>query len=98
MGQASPYEVIPSQNETEVFMNTKNYSHGGSPMNLSFTYTDCFYSKFYCGRSAASADGLVDEDKGCSPSDGMTFGSIRGGTMLAPDLVSTPSAGWMTSS
>ena len=60
-------------------MNTKNYSYGGSPMNLSFTYTDCFYSKFYCGRPATSVDGMVDEDKGCSLSDGMMFGSVEGG-------------------
>ena len=71
----------------------QNCSHEGSPMNLLFTYTDCFYSKFYCGRSAALADGLVDEDKGCSLSDGTTFGSVRGGTTLASDLVSTLSIG-----
>ena len=76
MGQASPYEVIPSQNKIEVFMNTKNCSHGGFPTNLSFTYTDCFYSKFYYGRLAASADGSVDEDKGCSLSNGTTFDSV----------------------
>ena len=98
MGQTSPYEVIPSQNETEVFMTTKNYSHGGSPTNLSFTYTDRVYSKNYCGRPAASADGSVDEDKGWSPSDETTLGSVGGGTTLAPDPVSTPSASWMTSS
>ena len=34
MGQASPYEVIPSQNKIKVFMNTKNCSHGGCPTNL----------------------------------------------------------------
>ena len=45
-GKASPYEVIPSQNKIKVFMNTKNYSHGGSPTNLCFTYTNCFYFKF----------------------------------------------------
>ena len=93
MGQASPYEMIPSQNEIKVFMNTKNYSHGGSLTNLSFTYTDCFYSKFYCGRPAASADGTIDEDKGCSLFDGTTFGSVGGGTTLTSDLVSTPSVG-----
>ena len=73
-------------------MNT-NYSHGGIPMNLSFTYANYFYSKFYCGRPAASADVTVDEDKGCSLSDGMTFGSVGGGTTLISDPVSTPSAG-----
>ena len=97
MGQASPYEVIPSQNEIDVFMNT-NCSHGGFPMNLSFTYVDYFYSKFHCGRPVASADGTTDEDKGCSPSDGATFGSVRGGTTLASDPASTPSIGWMISS
>ena len=75
MGQASPYEVIPSQNKIDVFMNT-NCSHRGFPMNLSFTYADYFYSKFYYGCPVASADGVIDEDKGCSLSDGATFGSI----------------------
>ena len=79
MGQASPYKVIPSQNEIKVFINTKNYSHRGSPMKLSFTHIDCFYPKFYCGRPVASADGSIDEDKGRSLSDGTTFGSVRGG-------------------
>ena len=60
-------------------------------MNLSFTYADYFYSKFYYGRPVASADGAVDKDKGCSLADGTTFGLIRGGTTLAPDPVSTPS-------
>ena len=77
-------------------MNTKNCSHRGSSMNLSFTFTNCFYSKFYCGRPTALADGTVDEDKGCSFADGTTFGSVGGGTKLALDLVSTPSVGWMT--
>ena len=67
-------------------------------MNLSFTYPNYFNSKFYCGCSVASADGPTDEDKGCSLSDGTTFGSVRGGTMLASDPASTPSVGWMTSS
>ena len=67
-------------------------------MNLSFTYADYFYSKFYYGHPAASADGATDEDKGCSLSNGAMFGSIRGGTMLASDLASTPSVGWVTSS
>ena len=92
MGQASPYEVIPSQNEIDVFMNT-NYSHGGFPMNLSFTYANYFYSKYYCGRPTASADGVTDEDKGCSLSDGATFGSVGGRTTLASDPASTPSTG-----
>ena len=90
MGQASPYEVIPSQNEIDVFMNT-NYSHGGFPMNLSFTYANYFYSKFYCGRPAALADDTIDKDKGCLLSNETTFGSVGGGTMLAFDPASTPS-------
>ena len=93
MGQASPYEVIPSQNEIDVFMNTKNCSHGGFPKNLTFTYTNYIYTKLYCGHPAASANGTADEDKGRSLSDGMMFGSVGGGTTLASDLVSTPSAG-----
>ena len=28
----------------------------GSPMNLTITFADYFYSKYYCGRSVASAD------------------------------------------
>ena len=67
-------------------------------MNLTFTYTNYFYSKFYYGRPAASVDGTTDEDKGCSLSDGVTFGSVGGGMMLASDQASNPSAGWMTSS
>ena len=74
-------------------MNTKNCSHGGSPINLSFTYTDCVYSKFYCGCPATSADGTVDEDNGCSLSDGTTFGSVGGGMTPASDPVSTLSIG-----
>ena len=97
MGQASPYEVIPSQNKIDVFMNT-NYSHGGSPKNLNFTFPNYFCPKFYYGRPVASADGATDEDKGCSLSDGVTFGSIGGGMTLASDPASTPSTGWMTSS
>ena len=79
-------------------MNVKNCSHGGSPTNLSFTHTDSFYSKFYCGCPTASADGTVDEDKGRSLSDGTTFSSVEGGTMLTFNSVSTLSVGWMTSS
>ena len=45
-------------------------------MNLSFTFTNCFYSKNYCGCPTASADSSVDEDKGCSPSEGTTFGLV----------------------
>ena len=67
-------------------------------MNLSFPYTDCFYSKFYCGHPTASTDGTIDEDKGCSLADGTTFVSIGGWTMLVSDPVSTPPAGWMMSS
>ena len=73
-------------------MNT-NCSHGGFPMNLSFTYADYFYSKFYRGRPMASADGVTDEDKGCSLSDGATFSLVGGRTTLASDPASTPSAG-----
>ena len=93
MGQASPYEVIPSQNEIKVFINTKNYSHGSFPTNLSFTYTNYFYSKNYCARPAASVDGSVDKDKGWSLIDGTTFGSVGGGTMLVSNPVSIPSVG-----
>ena len=92
MGQASPYEVIPSQNEIDVFMNT-NYSHGGSPMNLTFTFANYFYSKYYYGRLAASADDATDEDKGCSLSDRATFGSVGGGTTFTSNQASTPSIG-----
>ena len=67
-------------------------------MNLSFTYANYFYSKYFCGRLAASADGVTDEDKACSLSDGVTFGSVGGGTTFASDLASTPSVGWVTSS
>ena len=79
-------------------MNTNNCSHEGSPMNLSFTYADYFNSKFYYGRPMTLADGMVDKDKGCSLANRTTFGSVRGGTMLVSNLVSTPSIGWMTSS
>ena len=78
-------------------MNT-NCSHEGSPMNLTFTFADYFHSKFYCGHQAASTDGTTDEDKGYSLSDGETFGSVGGRTMLAFDLATTPSAGWVMSS
>ena len=78
-------------------MNT-NCSHGGFPMNLSFTYADYFYSKYYCGRPMASPDGATDEDKGCSLYDGATFGSVRGRTTLTSDPATTPSIGWVTSS
>ena len=98
MGQASPYEVIPSQNEINVFINTQKSLHGGSPMNLYFTYTYCFYPKFYYGRPAASADGTVDEDKGCSLSNRTTFDSVGGGMTHVSNLVSTLSTGWMMSS
>ena len=67
-------------------------------MNLTYTYTNYLYSKSYCGRPAASADGVVDKDKDCLLADGTTFGSVGGGTMLVSDLVSTPSVGWMMSS
>ena len=62
-------------------------------MNLSFTYAKYFYSNFYCGRPAASANGATGEDKGCSPSDGETFDLFRGGTTSASDPSSTPSIG-----
>ena len=48
--------VILSQSRTDVFIDTKNYSHGGSPANLTITFADYFYSKYYYGRSVASAD------------------------------------------
>ena len=63
----------------------------GSPTNLSFTYADYFYSKFYCGRLAASADGVTDKDKGFSLSDGSMFGSVGGRMTLASNPASTPS-------
>ena len=66
-------------------------------MNLSFTYANYFYSKFYCGSPVASADGATYEDKGCSFSDGVTFGSVGGRTTPASNPASTPSVGWMTS-
>ena len=87
-------QVIPSQNKIEVFTKCKKIVHTwASPTNLSFTYTDYFYSKFYCGRSVALADGVIDEDKGSSLSNGTTFGSVGGGMRLASNPVSTPSAG-----
>ena len=66
-------------------------------MNLSLTFADYFYSKYYCGRPVALADGVIDEDKGCSLSDGATLGSVGGGTMLASNPASTPSTSWVTS-
>ena len=78
-------------------MNT-NYSHGGFPTNISLIYVDYFYSKYYCGRLAASADGATDEDKGCSLFNGATFRSVGGETTLASDPSSTPYASWVTSS
>ena len=92
-GTSFPLQVIPSQNKIEAFTNVTNYSHRGFPMNLSFTYANYFYSKYYCGCPAASADGAIDEDKGCSLSDGATFGLIRARTTLASDPASTPSTG-----
>ena len=62
-------------------------------MNLSLTHIDCICFTFYYGHPTASAAGSVDEDKSCSVSNGTTFGSVEGGTMLASDLVSTPSVG-----
>ena len=79
-------------------MKTQKCLHRGSPTNLFFTYAKYFYSNFYCGRPAASADGATGEDKSCSLSDGATFGSVGGGMTFTSDLDSTPSAGWMTSS
>ena len=76
-------------------MNT-NSSHRGFPMNLTFTYAHYFYSQFYCGHLAASANDTTNKDKGCSLFDGARFGSIGGGTMLAFDSASTPSVGWMS--
>ena len=76
-------------------MNT-NCSHRGFLTNLSFTYADYFYSKFYCGRSAASADGAIDEDKGYLLLDRAMFGLVKGETMLASDPASTPSTGRVT--
>ena len=67
-------------------------------MNLTFTYTDYFYSKLYYGPLTASPDGTVDEDEGSLLLVGMTFGSVGGGTTLTSNTVSTPSTGGMTSS
>ena len=67
-------------------------------MNLTFTYTDYFYYKFYCDRPTTSADGTVDEDKGCSLSNRTTFDSVGGGMTHVSNLVSTLSTGWMMSS
>ena len=60
-------------------------------MNLSLTHIDYSYFTFYCGRPTASANSATDEDKGCSLSDGATFGSVGGGTMFSSDPASTPS-------
>ena len=79
-------------------MKTNNCSHGGSPMNLTFMFSDYFYSKYYYGRPVTSADGATGEDKGCSLFDGAMVGSVGGGTTFASDLGSTLSAGWVTSS
>ena len=62
-------------------------------MNLSFTYIDYFYSKFYCGRPIALADGTINEDKGSSFSDRTTFSLVRDGMTLTSNPVSTPSTG-----
>ena len=62
-------------------------------MNLSFTYANYFYSKYYYGRPMASVDGTTDEDKGCSLFDGATFGSVGGGMTLTSDPASTTSIG-----
>ena len=48
--------MILSQSRTDVFIDTKKMFTWGSPMNLMITFADYFYSKCYCGRSAASAD------------------------------------------
>ena len=93
MGQASPYEVIPSQNEIDVFINTQKCFHGDFPMNLSLTHIAYFYFTFYCGRPTTSAVGSDDEDKSYSVYDGMTFGSDGGGMTFTSDPSSTPSAG-----
>ncbi|XP_066333787.1 uncharacterized protein [Miscanthus floridulus] len=87
-----------AKQRAELILKLHETTKEGSPMNLSFTYTDCFYYKFYCGRPVASADGTVDEDKDCSLSNRTTFGSVEGGTTVIFDLVSTPSIGWITSS
>ena len=52
--------MILSPNRNDIFIDTKNCSHGGSPMNLTITFADYFYSKYYCGHSAASADAKVE--------------------------------------
>ena len=70
----------------------------GLPTNSSFTYAKYFYSNFYYGCPTASADGATEEDKGCSPSDGATLGSIEGGAMFASNPGSALSADWATSS
>ena len=52
--------MILSQSRTDVFIDTKNCSHGGSPTNLTIIFATYFYSECYCGRSAASADAKVE--------------------------------------
>ena len=48
--------MILSQSGTDTFIDTKNCSHGGSPTNLTVTFADYFYSKYYCGYSVAVSD------------------------------------------
>ena len=48
--------MILLQNRTDIFIDTKNCSHGGSPTNLTIIFADYFYSKYYCGRSIALAN------------------------------------------
>ena len=67
-------------------------------MKLTFTFADYYYFKFYCDHSTTSTYGATDEDKGCSLSDGATFGSVVGVMTLASNRASTPSVGWVTSS
>ena len=40
-------------------MNTKNYSHRGSPTTKTVTFADHFYSKYYCGHRATLSIGNV---------------------------------------
>ena len=44
---------------TDVFINTKDYSLGGSPTTYSITVFDHFYSKYYYGHRATLSIGNI---------------------------------------
>ena len=91
MGQASPYEVIPSQNEVDVFMDTKMFTQGAPPQSYPLHILTIFST---LNTTMAARWHRLPARPTKMRADGTMFGSVGGRVTSASDPSSTPSIGW----